>query len=242
MDKDYFYFKDFALRNRDASLKINTDGVLLAAWAEIEDAISILDIGTSSGVIAFILAYRNSKASIEGIDICENSILEARYNKTINSQLATNVTFLNQSLQEYILECGQTYSHIVCNPPFFDIDKAYSTPVTSKQKAKHSYDLSVDELLQCSSTLMRDRGKLSIIIDYRDLVEIEKSCSENQLYISRKVEISGKPSKEPNRLLIEFTKSKLARETATSSLSIREENGNYTNEYKQLTKDLYLNF
>jgi tRNA1Val (adenine37-N6)-methyltransferase len=239
--QDYFYFKDFALRNRDAALKINTDGVLLAAWADIGNAISILDIGTAGGVIAFVLAYRNSNASVLGIDICPHSILEAEYNRTINPQLATNVKFVHQSLQEHRIECSQTYDHIVCNPPFFDIDNSHTSVVSPKQKAKHSYTLSLDVLLKSCSLLMTEDAKLSIVIDYRDDVSIDNYCSLYKFYITRKMLISGTPSKEPNRLLLELAKTKPST-VSVSDLAIRDKNGNYSEDYKSLTKDLYLNF
>ena len=35
-------------------MKVGTDGVLLGAWAELEEAASILDIGTGTGLIALM--------------------------------------------------------------------------------------------------------------------------------------------------------------------------------------------
>ena len=41
-------------------MRINTDGVLLAAWAGIDSLQRVLDIGTGCGVIAAIIAQRLS--------------------------------------------------------------------------------------------------------------------------------------------------------------------------------------
>ena len=240
MDKDYFYFKNFRLRNRDAALKINTDGVLLAAWADTQESESLLDVGTAGGVIAFILAYRNPQCKLTGIDICTMSIDEANYNKSINEP-TLDINFIEQSLQEHSLS-NISYDHIVSNPPFFDVDLSSITKdETPKQKAKHSYNLSLEELLDCSQKLLNIKGKLSIIIDYRDEDKLKTIFQKHNFIISRILRVSGKPSHLPNRLLLELVKTTIG-SIKENSISIRNENGSYTEEYKAMTKDWYLNF
>ena len=50
-------------------MKVGTDGVLLGAWAELEEAASILDIGTGTGLIALMAAQRNAQARIDAMEI-----------------------------------------------------------------------------------------------------------------------------------------------------------------------------
>ena len=50
-------------------MKVGTDGVLLGAWAELEEAASILDIGTGTGLIALMAAQRNAQARIDALEI-----------------------------------------------------------------------------------------------------------------------------------------------------------------------------
>lgn len=52
-------------------MRVGTDAVLLGAWAKVEGAQHILDVGTGTGVIALICAQRNSEASIEAVEIDE---------------------------------------------------------------------------------------------------------------------------------------------------------------------------
>ena len=47
---------------------VGTDACMLGALARIGEAISILDVGTGSGVVALMCAQRNSKAKILGVD------------------------------------------------------------------------------------------------------------------------------------------------------------------------------
>ena len=246
MDKDYFYFKNFKLRNRDTALKINTDGVLLAAWVDAKETENILDVGTGGGVIAFILAYKYSQRNITGIDICAKSIEEAKYNKHINPAIKS-ISFYTESFQEHCskqVRVEELYDHIVSNPPFFEVSRGKNPIKSPKQRAKHSYDLSFEELLENSYKLLKPNGKLSIIIDYRDEGNIAKTYQQIGFTLSRKLLVSGKPSSAANRLLLELMKGTgLVNENRiVDKLSIRNDDGSFTSEYKMLTKDWYLNF
>jgi len=239
LDKDYFYFKDFKLRNRDAALKINTDGVLLAAWANLSAGQRVLDIGTAGGVIAFLLSRRFSDLEITGIDICEKSIEEAKHNIQLNPKLGSP-DFQCVSLQQFEKTNKNKFDHIISNPPFFSIMDR-TKEVNAKQKAKHHYTLSLNELLVCSARLLTAEGSLSLILPYQPIRILENQASQNGFQLSRFYEVSGKPSKEPNRMLLEFTKEILPMEDL-GKLHVRNEDASYSEEYKSLTKDYYLNF
>jgi tRNA1Val (adenine37-N6)-methyltransferase len=53
-----FRFKQFSVDQTGCAMKINTDGVLLGALTVVTDPLTILDIGTGTGVIALMLAQR----------------------------------------------------------------------------------------------------------------------------------------------------------------------------------------
>lgn len=59
MPNPYFQFKQFTVRHDKCAMKVGTDGVLLGAWAPVQDAKRILDVGAGSGLISLQLAQRN---------------------------------------------------------------------------------------------------------------------------------------------------------------------------------------
>ena len=60
------------------------------------------------------------------------------------------------------------------------------------------------------------------------------------LYLSRRTDVSDSIKKTPVRSLLEFIKTNSP--TAQSLLYIHNNGGAYSDEFKELTKDFYLNF
>ena len=77
-----FTFKQFTIDDSACAMKVGTDGVLLGAWAEVDNAATrrVLDIGTGSGLIALMLAQRLPEASVVGIDVVPEAVEAAQRN------------------------------------------------------------------------------------------------------------------------------------------------------------------
>ena len=78
-----FCFKQFSLNHERSAMPVNTDGVLLGAWAGLYGAdasLRILDVGTGCGIVALMMAQRFPEATIDALDIDLPSVEEAAEN------------------------------------------------------------------------------------------------------------------------------------------------------------------
>jgi tRNA1Val (adenine37-N6)-methyltransferase len=76
-----FKFKQFEVNQKISAMKVGTDGVLLGAWAPIDNhPKTILDIGTGTGLVALMLAQRSDAFQIDALDIDEDAFEEATNN------------------------------------------------------------------------------------------------------------------------------------------------------------------
>lgn len=232
-----FYFKHFGVADSLSTMKVGTDAVLLGAIVEMEGADSILEIGTGCGVIALMLAQR-SDAMIDAIDIDEGSVIQARENVE-QSPWKSRIKVYHSSLQKFKKAENQQYDLIISNPPFFS--RSLKSPNEKKNLSKHNDSLSFHELAEYSYTLMKPDASLWVILPARESEEFVEIAEYQKLFIHNNIKVFSKSQGCHYRNIIHLRKdAPLNKEK--KSLFIKDENGSYTEEYKQLTKDFYLDF
>jgi tRNA1Val (adenine37-N6)-methyltransferase len=234
---NYFKFKQFTIFQEKAAMKVGTDGVLLGAWAECENCNRILDVGTGTGLIALMLAQR-SNAQITAIEIEENAAEDARQNIG-NSPWKSRVVLEHVSFQEFTRNNNESFDLIVSNPPFFT--NAFKPSNNNRAMARHSDSLPFSALTYCSAQLLGASGKLAVILPFEASIEFEELAAANNLFLSRKTKIRPNLKKEENRVLLEFSKKKVA--IKKDNLTIYVESGHaYTDSFIELIKDFYLHY
>lgn len=216
-------------------MKVGTDAVLLGAWVDIgENCKTILDIGTGCGVIALMLAQKTN-AEIIGIDIDEKSILEAQQNAS-QIDWKNHLSFIHKKLQDFSQQRTQKFDLIVTNPPFFE--NSLKSPDFNINLSKHTDNLTFEELIEAVSLLLAENGQFTVILPFNIAEKFVKIAAEKLLFIAKKTIIFPTPNKKPNRVLLEFTKTK--NEIIENELTIRNINQTYTTDYKNLSKEYYL--
>ncbi len=230
-----FQFKQFSINDDQSTMKVGTDGVLLGAWCDIRNAKSILDIGSGSGLISLMLAQR-TEALISAIDIDENSVNQGKQNFQ-NSDWGNQLTAIHSSLKDFTKSENKKFDLIVSNPPFFI--NALKSPFKNKTRSKHTDELSYQELAHGIANFMASDGRACLILPYTESkFFIDLALIEN-IYLNKQLIIKPKASRKFNRILMEFSfqKSKLEEK----EIYLREENNEYSEAYKSLCKNYYLN-
>ena len=223
-----FRFKQFSVNDDLCAMKVGTDGVTLGAWAQCAAAQNILDIGSGSGLIALMLAQRNSTAHITAIDIDAAATEQSRINFAA-SPWSERLTTINNDVTRW--SCNEFFDLIVCNPPYFI--NSLQAPDPQRSIARHSDTLTLASLMAFSSKNLTDNGLLSIITPIQSRQDIILAAAQHNLHIARQAFLFTTPhSKVPKRLLTELTKNQSV--MTTEQLIIGSP------EYQQLTTDFYL--
>ena len=116
-----FRFKQFVISHEKSAMKVGTDGVLLGSWVSCKRANTILDVGCGSGLITLMLAQRNFKSNIKGVELDTLASEEARLNIS-NTVWQNRISIENISFQNFITETK--FDLIVSNPPFFTSNRS----------------------------------------------------------------------------------------------------------------------
>jgi tRNA1Val (adenine37-N6)-methyltransferase len=218
-------------------MKVNTDGVLLGAWAAVANARRILDVGAGTGVIALMLAQRNATARIDAVEIDEPSAQQARKN-VHHSPWRRRITVYGQSFQSFAAQGGARYDLVISNPPYFS--HALLPPSALRTLARHAGELPHEELLSGAKRLLQPAGALCVVLPLSEGAAFIEQAAAQQLFCKRQTTVFSRPDRPPKRLLLHFSATPACLEKDT--LAIHLENGGYTPEYKALTKDFYLKF
>ena len=237
MPNQYFKFKQFTVYQDKCAMKVGTDGVLLGAWTTVENASNVLDIGTGTGLIALMLAQR-SNAKIDAVEIDRNACVQAQENVN-HSPWDHRINIIHQSFQNFSKETEAKYDLIVSNPPYFQ--NPLTAPEESRAKARHNTNLQLIDIIEGVLNCLSELGTLSLILPYIEGSLFIAKAAEQGLYCVRKTNVLPKPGQKPKRLLLEFQQSKrpFTEQQLVVELNKRHQ---YSDDYKNLTKDFYLAF
>lgn len=238
MRRGGFTFKQFHIDHSRCAMKVGTDGTLLGAWATLPPhAKKILDIGTGSGLIAIMAAQRHPTAKITAIDIDKDCVMQATEN-AVASPWAERIEVIETPLQEYSQE--EKFDVIISNPPYF-ADSMHS-PDRQRTTARHTASLSFKELTDGVLRLLADDGLFAVILPTAES-ELLLSASRGRLFTWRRCEVWSTPESGARRIMLELKREPL-KDLAKKEKIIIEQGGRhvYSEEYKALTADFYLNF
>lgn len=217
-------------------MKIGTDGCLLGAWANPNDAEKALDIGTGTGLIACMLAQRFPNLNIDAIELDASAATQATANAK-GSPFNQRISVFESNLLNW---SSKGYDYIVCNPPFFSTSSSSATGA-SRIQARQETQLSISDLFAHAFQNATDSAKLSIVWPTSREEEALQSAEANGWYLRRKCNLFPTPSKASHRLLLEFSKEDGNLE---AEKLVIEELGRhqYSEAYKALLKEFYLKF
>ena len=237
-----FHFKKFSIEDSDCAMKIGTDGVLIAAWSKAHNPISILDIGAGSGIIALIAAQRFILAEqVDGLEI-DPKAFEQCVSNFEQSPWNDRLFCYHAGIEEFTQEMSQelNYDLIISNPPFFD--NSHSSKYQERDLSRSASFLDENLLFSSVKELLSANGFFNVIYPYNKLNLILKVAKKHNLHPKYLTKVKGSDETEFKRVLIAFSKEPPCTDSPViDELTIEHQRHNYSDKYKELTKDFYLN-
>jgi tRNA1Val (adenine37-N6)-methyltransferase len=234
MGNSWFQFKQFHLTQEKSALKAGTDGVLLGAWCRVNNTMSILDVGTGTGLIALMVAQR-SEAQVHAVEINESSSSDAIQNFE-KSPWTDRLKLFTSDFNDFSNEHLGQYDLVVCNPPFFNNSLRSANAASSM--AKHDVTLTFLQLIRGAKKVLKDRGRLAVIIPTAAFDDFRETARLEGFYLGRKTAVIPKTNRPAKRMLLEFSTTACYPES--DELVILIGGNQYSEDYVALTRDFYL--
>jgi tRNA1Val (adenine37-N6)-methyltransferase len=234
MRNTHFQFKQFALLQDKAAMKLGTDSVLLGCFAQVDGAEYILDIGTGTGILALMMAQK-SNTQIDAVEIDEEAFKQAEQNAN-ESIWNDRIRIHHSAIQNF--SSTNKYDLIISNPPYYRNAKNMGIENERRALARHDKDLPFEDLCIEAYNLMKEEALFWLILPQKEGLEFIQIAKQYNLHLHQLIHVKPKPEKEVNRLILAFGKSN--KTYLESTFTIYQSNGIATDEYVELTKDFYL--
>ena len=237
MGNSWFQFQQFRVEQDRCAMKISTDAVLLGSLVQSNAPKQILDIGTGTGVIGLMLAQRFPQASLTAIELDPEAAGQAAENCE-QSPFSERLAVLQGRFQDFPEE--EHFDLLVSNPPFFPDHLPASDP--KRQQALHTDSLSFEELLHKASQLLAPSGSFWVILPPRQMQDFFQCAKGNGLFPGTRVPIRDNASKPVHREVVSFTFSEPLPSVLPIELLLKNEDGSYTEDYRNLISGFLLGF
>lgn len=236
MSNSYFQFKQFRVEQGSCAMKVTTDACIQGAWTPVLPCVKrVLDVGAGTGLLALMLAQKDAAITIDAIDYDADAAEQAKENVD-NSAWSDRINIIEGDVREYAPD--SKYDLIITNPPFFS--NSLLGDSASKNLARHTLSLSFEELYEAVGRNLKDDGYLSILLPWDEYL-LWKTIMTNAgwwetcaLYIKHVADapvkrVVGLFSRKNNEKRNEIT------------LAIKNDAGDYTDEFVALLAPYYLN-
>ncbi|GAB3171868.1 tRNA1(Val) (adenine(37)-N6)-methyltransferase [Telluribacter humicola] len=234
-----FRFKQFTVQQDLCAMKVCTDACVLGAWAEVDGAQKILDIGTGTGLLSLMVAKRTTSARIDAIEL-DGAAAQQAHNNVAKSPFAERIQVIPTAIQQY--RPGELYDCIITNPPFYQAD--LRSPDAGVNQAHHAQDLTFAELLLAIDRLLKKSGVWNVLLPVEES-DLLQQLAEAKGWVPRhQLLLTHQPGRKPFRMLSTYVHNERGAVTnMKKELFIYETDGRtYSPEFRELLKEFYIIF
>lgn len=234
MSNSYFHFKQFSLAQDQCAQKISETACIQGAWTSISaQAKHVLDIGSGTGLLSLMIAQHYEQICIDTLELDEATYLQGKQNIEA-SKFRNRIKCLQGDIKLFVSE--RPYDFIICNPPFFENQLASHN--AQLNLAKHSAQLTLQELMNCIDSNLSQNGVCSILFPYQRKAELFETAGQNQLFPLRQLIIKHSAQHESKVVVVIFSRDE--NNKCLIEEFVIKEDGKYSTQRQQLMDEFYL--
>ena len=211
------------------------DAVLLADFAckGLKSAKKIIDLGTGTGIIPLLMNPKIS-ASFTGLEVQRESAEMAAKSVALNG-LENQIKIVNGDLKKASELFGRhSFDAVTCNPPYMTDEHGERNALDAMTIARHEVLCTLEDVVAAADYLLAPHGRFFMIHKPFRLPEIFVTLAAHKLEPKCMRLISPFADKEPNMVMIEARKNAKRRLKIEPPLVVRNDDGEYTTEIRQI--------
>jgi tRNA1Val (adenine37-N6)-methyltransferase len=215
-------------------MKVTSIACIQGAWISGIQPKSILDIGAGTGVLSLMCAQRFG-TPIDAVEIEEDAFQQLHEN-IAQSPWPGIIRPIHADIRNYTIESGKKYDFIITNPPFYQ--DQLKSPFDKVNQARHDTSLKLNDLAGLLPNLLHENGIISILLPPTGHELLHKLAPAQGLHIYSELHISEQVDR-PVKAII-FLLKKPVGQQSWQRFHIRQESGDYSEQYINLMRPFYL--
>lgn len=235
MGNSFFRFKQFTVHQEQCAMKVCTDACILGAYfaERVKEGSTVLDIGAGTGLLTLMLAQKIS-GRFYAVEKESNAVNQLKDNVRL-SPWKEQIRVWQGDVHHFPF--GMKFDFIICNPPFYENSlKSDSAP---KNMARHDSGLHLTSLPDIMCRNLTEEGRFGVLLPYQRSAAFEKLALQKGFYLMEKLLIRQTPKHDLFRSILYYSRRE-ATACITDELTIRLEDGNYSDSFVSLLQAYYL--
>ncbi len=186
--------------------RFSEDPVLLAKFTDVYAGNKIVDLGTGSGIILFLLYAKEPDIKAVGIEIqfflADMATRSVKYNN-----LCEKIKILQEDLKKpYKYLKQNSWDLVVSNPPYIPLNKGRISPKKEIAAARQEVYCNLNDVISSAAFLLKKGGAFNMIHRAQRLPEIMYQLKDKELTPSKLQFVSSHEGKDPFLVLISAVK------------------------------------
>lgn len=229
---DELLINNLRLIQKLKGFRFTLDSVLVAHFATVKTGDKIVDLGTGTGVIPFILSTRATKLQIIGVEIQEEIAEMAARSVQLN-KLTEAIKIIKGDFRGIHKALGGgSFNLVTGNPPYWSPQEGEVSPATTRAISRHELTCSLEDVVASAAKLLNYQGRLALIYPVDKMLLLFELLRKYQLE-PRKIRFIHSFRERPARLLLlEARKNASAELKVMPPLIIYEKPGQYGEEIR----------
>jgi tRNA1Val (adenine37-N6)-methyltransferase len=226
--------KDITLFQAKKGYRFSIDAILLENFIALKQRDKGIELGTGSGVISILLAKRLRTVRITAVEIQKSMADRAKRNVKLNG-LDERVEVLKEDIKLLKdMYPTNTFDFVLSNPPFREPATGRMSLDDERAVARHEIDISLPDLIDSASYLLKHSGRFYLIYHPFRLVELIELLRKKRLEPKRMRFVHSRPGEEAKMVLIEAMKGSGKWLKVDPPLCIHEKGSKYTKEMNRV--------
>lgn len=202
-----FDYPELKIFQYEQGFKFSLDSILLSEFAKIRKSDEhIIDLCTGNAVIPIVLHQKYNKEII-GIEIQEE-IFKLAEESVIENNMENSISVIHDNVlhvDNYFP--GNNFDVVLCNPPYFKYHhENFVNDNKIKGIARHEIAISLEQLIERASFLLKEKGRFYLVHVPDRLDEIFVFANKYKMNVKEIQLISSKAGEKPIIVLATLVK------------------------------------